>query len=402
MQAWAERHDPFGATQASFRSAVQVALAPTKAFLVDGMADWRVPDSAFTDPVHLQWPETAAFTRFIWNEARRQGADLPPLKEDADNSVRDDGPKNPRTNEGGSIPETNHRTELNGNAIRAKHVQKFGDLFDELFLERRSDFIPSKQTMITAPMLEAIAQNTSGYSEGYPAGVPRNYAWCSGSYKPPGNSKPPPNFTAVTGWGQVYPKAGAPVYSNPDGSIAIANAKTYIHLNTTREWILVQEQVPDAIGGAHFISDFRPKPTVAMKLSNQPDGSVVIPIPPPGYNDHFWMAKRGTYPSGAVDGVYVQMDMRTNDPNMKVVANVGADWWRNPTAGYVHGFTNNPGAGMSNWVELSTRWFTLRFASWSTSKLLADPPPPLAETEPTSVLVLRRPISTPPPCISRL
>jgi hypothetical protein len=320
----------------------------------------------------------------------------------ANDSMPSDGRKNPRTNEGGSIPSASHRTGLNGDAVQVKYVRKSSDPRDDSLLERRPDLKSSKPTMITAPMLEAIAQNTYGYSEGYPAGVPRNYAWCSGSYKPPGNSKPPPSFTAVTGWGQVYPKAGAPVYSNPDGSIAIANAKTYIHLNTTREWILVQEQMREAIDGAHFVSDFRPKPTVEMKLSEQPDGSVVIPIPPPGYNDHFWIAKRGTYPGGAVDGVYVQMDMRTNDPNMKVVANVGADWWRDATAGYVHGFTNNPGAGMSNWVELSTRWITLRFASWSTSKLLADPPPPLAETEPTSVLVLRRPISTPPPCMSRL
>jgi hypothetical protein len=43
---------------------------------------------------------------------------------------------------------------------------------------------------------------------------------------------------------------------------------------------------------------------------------------------------------------------------------------------------------MSNWVELSTQWSTLRFYSWSTAQLRADPPPPLAdsllETKPTS------------------
>ncbi len=83
MQGWAERYDQSGATQARFKSAVESALAPTKAILVDGMAGWHVPDSAFMDPVHLQWPETAAFTRFIWKEARRQGADdLPPIKSD--------------------------------------------------------------------------------------------------------------------------------------------------------------------------------------------------------------------------------------------------------------------------------------------------------------------------------
>jgi hypothetical protein len=86
MPAWAERHDPSGVAQASFKSAVQGALSPSRAILVDGMTRWRVPNSAFADPVHLQWPETAAFTRFIWNEARRRGADLPPLKAGADDS----------------------------------------------------------------------------------------------------------------------------------------------------------------------------------------------------------------------------------------------------------------------------------------------------------------------------
>jgi hypothetical protein len=81
MQGWAERYDQEGTTQANFKSAIETALAPTKAIVVDGMAR-RVPNSAFADPVHLQWSETAAFTRFIWKEARRRGADLPPLKED--------------------------------------------------------------------------------------------------------------------------------------------------------------------------------------------------------------------------------------------------------------------------------------------------------------------------------
>jgi hypothetical protein len=80
MQGWAARHDRSGTTQAQFGSGIESALAPTKAILVDGMANWRVPDSAFADPVHLQWPQTAAFTRFVWNEARQQGADLPDLK----------------------------------------------------------------------------------------------------------------------------------------------------------------------------------------------------------------------------------------------------------------------------------------------------------------------------------
>jgi hypothetical protein len=402
MPGWAALHDPSGVTQASFRSAIQAALTRTKAILVDGMTDWRVPDSAFTDPVHLQWPETAAFTRFILNEARRQGADLPPWKEGEDNSERDNGRKNSRTDEGGSVTGKTHRIGFNSVPVQVKHVRKANDSPDAPSLERQSDFTSTEQPRVTASMLEAIAQNTAGYSEGYPVGVPRNYAWCRGSYKPAGYSSSPAHFTAVTGWGQVYPTAGAPAYSNPEGSIAITNAKTYVHFSTTGEWVLVQKQVPDSISGAHFVSDYKPRPGVAMKLSEQTDGSVFIPVPPPGYNDHFWISKRGTYPAGAVDGVYVQMDIKTNDPNMKFVANVGADWWLDATAAFVHGFANNPGAGMSNWVELSTQWATLHFASWSTSRLLADPPPPLAEGERVSALVLRRQAGISPPCISRM
>jgi hypothetical protein len=369
MQGWAERYDQSGAVRARFKSAVESALAPTKAILVDGMTGWHAPDSAFTDPVHLQWPETAAFTRFVWKEARRQGADLPPLEEEeAHNSVLDDS--------------------VLDDAV-----------LDDARESPGTEFTSSKEITITSPILDPINQNTPGQSEGYAVGVPRTYAWCSGSYKPPGTSAPPSNFTAVTGWGQVYPKVGAPAYSNPDGSIMVANAKTYVHLNTTREWVLVQDQAAHEISGAHFVSDFKRGLALPMKLSAQPDGSVVIGIPPTGYNDHFWIINRGTYAAGGVDGVYVQMDMRTNDPNMKFVANVGADWWRDATADYVQGFGNNPGAGMSNWVELSTQWSTLRFYSWSTSKLLTDPPPPLAETKPAPVLV-RRLASTSPPCLS--
>jgi hypothetical protein len=253
---------------------------------------------------------------------------------------------------------------------------------------------------ITSPILDAISQNTPGQSEGYAVGVPRTYAWCSGSYKPPGYNAPPSNFTAVTGWGAIYPKVGAPAYSNPDGSIIVANAKTYVHLTATQDWILVQDQAKYGIAGAHFVSNFSPKATaVKMRLNTEPDGSVAIGSPPPGYNDHFWLTKRGTYPAGSVDGVYVQMEMRTTDPEMKFVANVGADWWRDATADFMYSFVNNPGAGMSNWVELSTQWSTLRFYSWSTSKLLTDPPPPLAEPKPAPVLV-RRLASTSPPCLS--
>jgi hypothetical protein len=67
-------------------------------------------------------------------------------------------------------------------------------------LANQSEAFPDHKT-ITSPILDAINQNTRGQSEGYAVGVPRNFAWCSGSYEPPGNGAPPSDFTAITGWG---------------------------------------------------------------------------------------------------------------------------------------------------------------------------------------------------------
>src|SRR5262245_20588386 len=67
-----------------------------------------------------------------------------------------------------------------------------------------------KKSERISPMRDAVAQNTPGRSEGYAAGVPRNFAWYCGYYRPTTDGMPPPDFTAVTGWGQIYPKAGAP------------------------------------------------------------------------------------------------------------------------------------------------------------------------------------------------
>lgn len=252
----------------------------------------------------------------------------------------------------------------------------------------------------TSPILDAINQNTPGQSEGYAVGVPTTFAWCNGSYKPPGGNAPPSDFTAVTGWGQVYPKVGSPARSNPKGNIIIANAKTYVHLRTNREWILVQDQATDDVAGAHFVADFARAAGIEMRMKALPDSSVALGIPTTGFNTHFWLTKRGTYAAGSVDAVYVQMDIRKDDPKVMLVANVGADWWRNSTAEFVSGFANNPGAGMSNWIEISTQWSTLRFYSGSSSQLRANPPPLLVDSAPETSPTIRRHANTSAPCLS--
>ena len=287
-----------------------------------------------------------------------------------------------------------HRVRVGLSAFIAGGVLSVASFYAGIRWERGAGLLPEDKgddpakIIMATPMLDAIFQNTPGQSEGYALGVPKDYAWCSGSYKPAVNGSPPLDFTAVTGKGQVYPKEGARAYSTTAG-ITIANAKTYIHLSTTREWVLVQDQATDEIAGGHLVADFSPKAGKPMRLEAQPDRSVVIGAPPAGYNALFWLTKRGTYTAGSVDGVYVQMDMRANDPNMKFVADVAADWYLDANVGVGQDFANVSGAGQSNWVELSTQWSTLRFYSWSTTQLQAVPPPPLDD----SLVETKQPIS---------
>ena len=259
---------------------------------------------------------------------------------------------------------------------------------------------PLSRTTAAAPALDAITQNTPGYSEAFPAGVPKTYAWCNGSFKPSENSVPPSDFSAVTALGFVYPKFGEPPYTKPGAKVIVANAATYVRLRTTNEWILVQDQSEDEIAGAHFDANASRNTITEMKIEIQPDGAAIIDSPPAGRNDVLWIVKRGAYQAGSIDAVYVHMDMKTTDQTIKLVANVGADWWRDPEAEHAEKFVNQRGAGNSNWVELSTDWTTLVFFSGSTSQLEANPPPPLAEsalaTKPSRA---RRAASTTSPCL---
>jgi hypothetical protein len=251
---------------------------------------------------------------------------------------------------------------------------------------------------MSASLSDIVAQNTAGHSAGNPVGVPTSYSWYDGLLKV--SDAPPSDFTAVTGWGQVYQKAGAPAYSNPNASVEIANATTYVHLKSTGQWVVAQAQATDPITGAHFVSDFSGNAAIPMSVNAGSNGSTALDTPPSGHNDHFWPSARGTYAAGDVDGVYVQMDMRVTDPNLQLIANVGADWWRNASAGYVDGFSNNPAAGMSNWVQLSTQWSTLGFFSGSTAQFEAHLPPTLvgsAQGNPPPPVVVPPPVNPPPP-----
>ncbi len=111
---------------------------------------------------------------------------------------------------------------------------------------------------------ELIKQNTLGRSEGFPAGVPHSYSWYKG-WNPGGQLTPPPGFSAVEGWGQVYTEEGAAASANAD--VEVANAKTYVHIKETGQWVLVQDQSKLGLGGGHFVADFAGNSAYPMQVT---------------------------------------------------------------------------------------------------------------------------------------
>jgi len=225
---------------------------------------------------------------------------------------------------------------------------------------------------------EAIYQNTPGNHQWLGAGLD----WDRGTESTK-TTPAPSGFSAITGWGQVYPEAGATVSPNNASDIVqLRNFTTYVHL-TDRTWVEAQNQAQVGIQGAHYVADFSGDAHIPF-ATNQTlsDGSMSMDAPPAGYNDHFWPTARGTFTPGTVDGIFVQADMKTNDPNANLVAQLGADWWLDSAAPYAGLDANNTAVGLGNWIKLTTRWQTIYYTSLSPQQLKADPPPKLLGSPP--------------------
>lgn len=219
-----------------------------------------------------------------------------------------------------------------------------------------------------------VAQNTPGGSTVFPSGVPTSYSWYTGKDGCVGSCDSPSGFTAITGWGQIYPQAGA---TNVSCHVFLLGFKTFVHLKSG-SWVLVQDEASDSISGAHYVADFSNNGSYAWSQQNLPDGSTQVDSPVTGYNDHFYYQDRGTYGDSTVDGVFVEARIKTDNDSANLIANLGADWWRDATAPFLYQngvFVNNPGVGMSNWVKLTTTYQYVYYTTLTPQMLQSIPPP---------------------------
>jgi hypothetical protein len=223
---------------------------------------------------------------------------------------------------------------------------------------------------------DAIYQNTPGNSQGSALGLSWDKDTTSTKTMAPG----PSGWSGLTGWAQVYQEAGASVSpTNASDTVQVADFTTYVHL-TNGTWVEVQNQPQDGIAGGHYIADFSTDAHSALTEQTLSDGSVSMDAPPSGYNDHFFPGIRGTFTAGTVDGVFVEANMKTNDPNANLVGQLGADWWQNATAQYSGLNASNTAVGVNDWTKLTTQWQSLYYTTLSAAQLAADPPPGLETT----------------------
>jgi hypothetical protein len=225
---------------------------------------------------------------------------------------------------------------------------------------------------MTTTISEIIKQNTLGQSEGFPIGVPESWNWYKG-WNGEGQETPPSNMTAVEGWAQIYREKGS-TYENPNAMVTIDNAKTWVRLKATKQWVEVQNQDKQGIAGGHFVTDFKGNAGSPINVIKNADGSVSFKAPTSTYNDHFWFGARGTFSANTVDAVYTQYDMKVNDPNIKLVGSVGADWWLNASAPYMQDHSTNPGVGSGNWIDITTQYKTIGYFSLPTPEFVASHP----------------------------
>ena len=227
---------------------------------------------------------------------------------------------------------------------------------------------------MTISIADLVKQNTHGQSEAFPLGVPHSWNWYQAGI-PDGRLPPPPNFTAVEGWGQVYPEVGQPVSTTAD--VQIETHRRWVHIKQTNQWVLVENQSTLGLTGGHFLADFSGNTIRDAGDRSRPVGAHRSMSRPAGDSDHLWYGSRGTYTAGTVDAVDVQMDMRTTDPTAHLIAMVGADWWRDASAAFVPDHSTNPAVGVTNWIDAPTQWQTLGYYSMSTTQFEANLPPPL-------------------------
>lgn len=199
----------------------------------------------------------------------------------------------------------------------------------------------------------AEQQNTLGFSEGLPKGLPSGFDWYNGYFL--WTSAAPAGMTAMTGYGHLWQAEGA-IDATIPGLIMVRNTRAYVRLTADKSWVQVQDQT--LLEGGHFIADYSTGATTALDLIDIGGGVWTMDGPALGWNNHWWPNPRGVYTADTVDGAFVIFEIRVTDPAAvdRIVAGAGIDWWLDADAEFLEDHSTNPAGVIADWVLVTTDW----------------------------------------------
>jgi hypothetical protein len=206
-----------------------------------------------------------------------------------------------------------------------------------------------------------------------PAGVPPEYDWARFPRMGAGND--PGNYTALTGWGQVFSIAGGQALHI---HVQIRCLLMLACIGSARNWVLLQE---GGIEGDQYRSDYSGNVSKKPPFFNQTDGIADIRFEA-GTAYHFWPKQgRVDLPDKDIGGVLVLLqartpaisasDLRTNKITSALVG-LGADYWQSKTAIWDGRESNRDLAiGRLKTVGAAWQWYGMATASTADLRRLA-------------------------------
>ena len=210
----------------------------------------------------------------------------------------------------------------------------------------------------------------------YPYGI-NGYDWELGGFSYLGDPTriPPSIYSEMTGWFIMYQQAAVlhgEAMPTVACNVSMRNFQTWNHLKTGG-WVLAQNIATDAVTVEEVTPNQATDAPTQPAVTKNADGSYTWPCAGAGYINHGWPNARGSFAAGTVDGAFLYLELKVDEPNANLIAASGIDWWQESSSGA----GTNTGYSESIWKSLGTNWTGFTGSSVAEAVLHSDPPPPL-------------------------
>ncbi|MFQ5512478.1 MAG: hypothetical protein ACE5EO_11590 [Candidatus Krumholzibacteriia bacterium] len=208
-------------------------------------------------------------------------------------------------------------------------------------------------------------------------GLPLDFDWALAPIGTAGNNAPA-NYSAMTGWGQVYEGANGNRAKNT--RIQIRNFRSYVLSKQDNQWHLLQS--PASVVGGAWREDFLDNINKPADIRAEADGGISVKVGG-GYNFHFFPQTRATIVPGDIGGIFVTTQARLilDDPSgrddrsrARYLLDIGGDYWIDLFTEF-DDFTTNTEIFLARFRYVTTGWHWFNMTSLSEAEIRQNPPP---------------------------